>query len=60
MIKPKAINCNYSADRFWFCSFTKHDRTTYVVGIFFNDKAKATFDDIAKKLIINDMNVGNF
>ena len=39
---------------------TKIGRTTYVVGVFFNEKSKASYDDKAKNLIMNELKSGNF
>ena len=35
-------------------------RTTYVVGVFFSKESKESYDDKAKKLIMNDLKTGNF
>ena len=52
----KAMECQTQAGSF----ATKVGRTTYVVGVFFNDKAKASYDDKAKKLMMSDLKAGNF
>ena len=39
---------------------TRVGRTTYVVGVYFNENSKASYDDKAKKLIMNDVKSGNF
>ena len=39
---------------------TRIGHTTYVIGVYFNEKAKASYDDKAKKLIMNDIKAGNF
>lgn len=39
---------------------TKVGCTTYVVGVFFSKESKESYDDKAKKLIMNDLKAGNF